>query len=190
MSQARPIRLSADNTQITFAVRWMGVLTVRGGFRQMSGELRIPDGDLESSGIELDVRAASVHTGIALRDRHLRGPDFLDSEKFPVIGFTSKRVERVNGAITISGQLLLRGAEREVIARCPLGYAHGEGLGSTIALASEIHVPRIPHHVGTAEGIKKLNPLLYAIADDVTVSVRILAPANRLLPALLPALGR
>jgi polyisoprenoid-binding protein YceI len=190
VAPARPIRLSAENTRITFAVRWMGLLTVRGAFRQMSGELRIPNGDIESSSVSLDVRAASVHTGIALRDRHLRGRDFLDCEAHPVIAFESQRVERVNGAITIAGRLVLRGVEREIVARSPLCYAEGEGLGSTISLDSEIRVPRLPHGVGTADGIKRLNPLLHAIGDVVTVSIRVLAPAHRLLPALLPALGR
>jgi polyisoprenoid-binding protein YceI len=190
MSSACAVTLDARNTSVEFAVRWWGALTVRGRFDRLSGELIIPNGDISTASLRLDVEADSVHTGIGLRDHHLRGPQFLDAERYPRISFTSTRIERVNGAISVAGHLSLRGAERVVVAECPIGYAEGEGIGSTVSLWTEFNVPRLPHGVGSAEGLHKLNPLLRAISDEVHVSIRLLVPASRLLPALLPALGR
>ncbi|MFN8581026.1 MAG: YceI family protein [Gemmatimonadaceae bacterium] len=190
MSSACAIVLDSHNTSVRFAVRWWGALTVRGRFDDLSGELIIPNGDITSASLRVDIDAESVHTGIGLRDRHLRGPQFLDSDRYPRISFSSTRVERVDGAITVTGHLSLRGAQRVIVARCPLGYAEGEGIGSTVSLETAIGVPRQPHGVGSATGLQRLNPLLAAIGAQVQVSVKVLVPASRLLPALLPALGR
>jgi polyisoprenoid-binding protein YceI len=190
MSGACTLTLDARNTEVTFAVSWWRLLTVRGRFEELRGELRIPNGDLESSSIVVDVDAGSIRTGLPLRDRHLRGPQFLDAGHFPRIAFQSRKVERLNGTLTITGEMTLRGVLREIVAQCPLGWAQGEGLGSTVALETSLDIPRLPHGVGAASGIHRLNPLLHAIGPAVHVHVRMLVPATRLLPALLPALGR
>lgn len=190
MNGAYAVRLDSRNTSVAFAVRWWGALTVRGTFESLDGELVIPNGDLSTATLRVAVDAESVQTGIGLRDHHLRGPQFLDVKHYRHITFGSTRVERIDGAITVAGQLSLRGTERLVVARCPLGYVDGEGIGSTVAMESAFDVPRIPHGVGSAHGLHKLNPLLHAIGDRVHVTIRVLVPANRLLPALLPALGR
>ena len=190
MSGACVVTLNPQNTAVAFAVPWWGVITVRGRFEQVAGELIIPNGDLSVASLRLDVEAGSIRTGIGLRDRHLRGPDFLDARRFPIIRFRSLRMERVNGAIEVAGHLTLRGTEREIAARVPLGIPEGSGADSTVALATYIQVPRLPHQIGLAQGIHRLNPLLHAIGSQVGVSIRLLVPAARLLPALLPALGR
>ncbi|MEP7347752.1 MAG: YceI family protein [Gemmatimonadaceae bacterium] len=190
MSAACAVTLNAQNTTVEFSVTWWGVTTVRGQFEHVAGELIVPNGNISSASMRLDVDAASIRTGIRLRDRHLRGPQFLDAVRHPSIQFSSTSVERVNGAIEVSGLLTLRGAQREVVARCPLGYTNGQGMDATVCMATSIEVPRLPHGIGLAKGIHKLNPLLHAIGSQVTVSVKLLVPAARLLPALLPALGR
>jgi hypothetical protein len=132
-----------------------------------------------------------VHTGIGLRDHHLQGPRFLDAKQHPAITFRSQRVSRADGSLSISGTLALRGVERSIIVRCPLGYAeNGRESGQIVSLASEFRVPRMDHAVGGAEGIHRFNPLMRAIGAEVLVRVELLIPASRLLPALLPALGR
>jgi polyisoprenoid-binding protein YceI len=191
MQAKTDIRLDADNTRVTFSVRWLGVLRVSGRFEDVAGVLRIPNGDVEGACIALDVDAASVHTGISLRDHHLQGPRFLDAKRHPAITFRSQRVSRSDGSLAVAGTLTLRGTERPIIARCPLGYAeNGRESGNIVSLASEFPIPRSEHGVGAAVGIHRFNPLMRAIGAEVEVRVELLIPANRLLPALLPALGR
>jgi polyisoprenoid-binding protein YceI len=190
MSDHHAIRLSPANTRVTFAVRWLGVLTVRGRFTEVEGTLSIPDGCVESAEIAIDVLAGSLRTGIALRDRHLRGSRFLDAARFPRIAFRSIRVERPNGILVVTGRLTLRGLERTVYATVPLDYADGAGMQSLVRMCTHIHVPRIPHRIGIATGLRRLSPLLLAIGPTVDVRAEVLVPATQLLPALLPALGR
>jgi polyisoprenoid-binding protein YceI len=185
------IRLDADNTRVTFSVRWLGLLRVSGRFDAVTGSLRIPNGDIEGACVAIDVEAASVRTGIGLRDHHLSGPRFLDAVRYPTISFRSQRVSRSEGSLAVAGTLALRGRDRHVIARCPLGYAeNGRESGQLVSLATELRVPRLDHHVGSVDGINRFNPLMRAIGSDVIVRVELLIPASRLLPALLPALGR
>ena len=191
ISDNHSIQLDAGNLSVTFAVRWLGALTVRGRFTKATGTVRIPDGCLEQAVVAIDVDAASLETGISLRNRHLRGPQFLDTARHPKITFRSTKVHRPNGVLIVSGTLSLCGLERQVRARCPIDHAEGVGAGaSQVRVSGRFTVPRRPHGIGVARGIDRLNPLLYAIGRDVVIRADVLVPASELLPALLPALGR
>jgi polyisoprenoid-binding protein YceI len=193
MPDDRAIRLTGANTHVSFAVRWLGALTVRGRFAGVEGTLRIPDGCIEAASISVDVECASIRTGIGLRDHHLSGASFLDAERYPLISFRSARIERPDGVLIVMGRLVLRGVERDVSLRCPLEYAGAAGEGgmrSLVRVHSAFQVPREPYGIGAADGLRRFNPLMRAIGDRVTVRVELLVPATQLLPALLPALGR
>jgi polyisoprenoid-binding protein YceI len=76
--------LVPDRSVITFKIKNMwGLLTVKGRFSDVSG-----DGQLTAKGAvfgRLNIRVASLRTGIRLRDQHLRSADFFDAERFPEI---------------------------------------------------------------------------------------------------------
>jgi polyisoprenoid-binding protein YceI len=186
----RDITLDAGNTSVTFAVRWLGALTVRGRFAGIAGALRIPDGCVERATLSLDVQAPSVRTGLSLRDRHLRGPEFLDAARFPTIAFRSTSVERPDGVLIVRGVLTLRGQEREISATCPADLPGAGGGHPLVRLRGSFRVPRRAHQIGVAHGLEKLNPLLYAIGDEVSLTADVLVPATALFPAAVPALGR
>ena len=73
--------LVPDRSAITFKVKNMwGLLNVKGRFTEFSG-----DGQLTGKGAvfgRVDIRAASLNTGIGRRDKHLRSADFFDVERF------------------------------------------------------------------------------------------------------------
>jgi len=52
---------------------------------------------------------------------------------------------------------------------------------------AEFSVLRHPHAIGTAFGIRRLNPLLWAIGGDVNVSLEVLVPATMLAEEHVPA---
>jgi polyisoprenoid-binding protein YceI len=99
-------RWNADRTRTTieFEVRHLwGPHTVRGSFRSFDGAYIVgPDG----TQIELTIDAASIDTGVARRDEHLRSPDFLFVALHPVVRFTSTRITGLgNGNVRVSGEL-------------------------------------------------------------------------------------
>jgi polyisoprenoid-binding protein YceI len=101
---------------INFSVRHMVVSKVRGRFAKFSGTLDLDDGDLTRSTIEVAIDAASIDTGTPQRDGHLRSPDFLDAERFPVLRFKSARIEKAGGdRYRVVGNLTIRDVAREVV---------------------------------------------------------------------------
>jgi polyisoprenoid-binding protein YceI len=100
---------------VNFSVRHMVVSKVRGRFAKFSGKLELNEQDPTRSSVDVRIDAASIETGVAERDAHLRSPDFLDVENFPELTFTSKRVERVaDDRYRVVGDLTIRGTTREV----------------------------------------------------------------------------
>ncbi|MER5972627.1 YceI family protein [Streptomyces sp. NPDC002055] len=101
------------HSTIGFTVRHAMVTNVRGAFGDYEGTLRLDGGDPARSGASLDVRIASVDTGIADRDGHLRGGDFFDAERFPLMTFRSTAAERTGGdSYRITGDLTIKDVTR------------------------------------------------------------------------------
>ncbi|MFE1773926.1 YceI family protein [Streptomyces sp. NPDC059008] len=97
------------HSSIGFTVRHAMVTNVRGAFGEYEGALRLDGADPARSTASLDVKIASIDTGIADRDGHLRSADFFDAETFPLMTFRSTAAERVAGdRYRITGDLTLR----------------------------------------------------------------------------------
>ena len=184
------LALDERNTEVGFAISWWRMLTVRGRFDAVEGCLHLQNGDLESASLDVSVHASSVRTQLALRDHHLQGPRFLDAGTHPVIRFQSDAIHRVDGAIVVFGDLTIRGIAQRIAARCPVEWVDAEGMIGTVALESHFEVPLAAFGLGAVTLLQRWNPLYMSIGDSAHAHIRILVPATRLLPALLPALGR
>ncbi|MEO7965751.1 MAG: YceI family protein [Gemmatimonadaceae bacterium] len=183
------MELDTRNTRVTFECS-LGPLTVRGIFRELSGQLLLPNADIERASVSIDVLAASIDTGLPMRDRHLRGVSFLDSQHTPFVSYRSERVARNNGTLLVEGILSLRGVEREVSTTLPVAWAEQQGVAGTLSLTTALTITRADYAVGVPRGIDILNPIFLAVGPVVVVQIEVVVPATRLLPALLPALGR
>ncbi len=80
------------HSRFGFAVKHMGVATVRGHFEEVDGTLVIGE-DLASAKVTGTAKTASVQTGVEGRDDHLRSADFFDAENHPELTFESTRIE-------------------------------------------------------------------------------------------------
>ncbi len=107
--------IDGAHSGINFSIRHMVVSKVRGRFGKFSGEVALADGDLARSSVDVTIDAASIDTGTAQRDTHLRSADFLDVERFPELRYRSKRIERVSDdRYLVVGDLTIRDVTREV----------------------------------------------------------------------------
>ncbi|MEA2179375.1 MAG: hypothetical protein QOG77_2672, partial [Solirubrobacteraceae bacterium] len=87
----------------------------RGQFREFEGRLDAAEDDPANSYIEGAVKVASIETGNADRDAHLRSPEFFDAERHPEIRFSSTRIEHVEGGTyRVTGDLTMKGVTKEV----------------------------------------------------------------------------
>lgn len=100
---------------VELAVKHMVFTTVKGRFPNVSGTIVLDEADLAASSVSADIEAASIHTGEASRDGHLRSADFLDVENFPTISFRSTAVvPRGISRFVVVGDLTIHGVSREV----------------------------------------------------------------------------
>lgn len=103
------------HSAISFTVRHMVFAKVRGRFASWSGDLKLDTNDLSQSQVSVEIEAASIDTGVADRDTHLRSADFFDVERFPKLSFRSTRIESLGGnRYRIHGELTIRDVTREV----------------------------------------------------------------------------
>ncbi|WP_411143635.1 YceI family protein [Streptomyces sp. x-80] len=101
------------HSSIGFTVRHAMVTNVRGAFGEHQGTLHLDGTDPARSTAALDITIASVDTGIADRDAHLRGADFFDAETFPLMTFRSTAAEQVAGdRYRITGDLTIKDVTR------------------------------------------------------------------------------
>jgi polyisoprenoid-binding protein YceI len=107
--------IDSTHSTVGFSIRHMVFSKVRGRFQKYTGAIQLDD-DMSKSWVEVTIDAASIDTGTAQRDAHLRSPDFFDVEKFPELRFRSTRVEDIGGRrLRVIGDLTIRDVTREVV---------------------------------------------------------------------------
>ena len=111
-------QIDATHTAVEFAVKHMMFTTVRGRFKDVKGTIEVDEQNPDASVVNVEIAAASLDTGVADRDAHLRSADFLDVENHPTITFRSRRVEgaakKEGDKFRVVGDLTIRGTTMEV----------------------------------------------------------------------------
>ena len=116
-------QLDPTHSSVEFSVKHMMMTTVRGRFKKIEATLTGDRDHPEAAGVEARLDAASIDTGTADRDAHLRGSDFFDAERFPQIVFRSRRIEgdppkKEGDRFQLVGELTMRDATMEVTLDC------------------------------------------------------------------------
>ncbi|MEX2627047.1 MAG: YceI family protein [Ilumatobacteraceae bacterium] len=101
------------HTTIGFVARHMMVSKVRGTFGEFSADVTIGDDPLQST-VSAEVQMASIDTGNADRDGHLRTNDFFDIENHPTMTLRSTGIEAKGDGDVMHADLTVRGVTRSV----------------------------------------------------------------------------
>jgi polyisoprenoid-binding protein YceI len=106
--------VDSAHTTIGVAARHLMFTKVRGSFKNFTGTILIGAQPGDSS-VDVTIDAASIDTGVADRDGHMRSPDFLDVANHPTIEFRSTKVREVGQEhFEVDGSLTIRGVSRPV----------------------------------------------------------------------------
>jgi polyisoprenoid-binding protein YceI len=97
------------NAKVNFSVKGpFG--TVHGKFSGLKTTIQFNEKDLPGSSISASVEAKTVSTGIGLRNRDLRSKEeWLNADKYPLIAFHSKKIEKAANGYKALGDLTLKG---------------------------------------------------------------------------------
>jgi polyisoprenoid-binding protein YceI len=112
-AEALRFRVQPEASEITFRAT-SRLMNAEGHFSRFSGDVMVDPNAPATAKIVLTIDAASLDTGIEMRDRHLRSADFFDVERYPTIAFQSVRVESGGRRATVVGRLTLRGVTRDL----------------------------------------------------------------------------
>lgn len=113
---AATYKIDPAHSSVTFTVAHMGISKVHGRFDKFSGTLDYTPGETKTWKTEAEIETAGINTGVEDRDKHLRGPDFFNAEKFPIMTFKSVKVSGVKGLKgKVHGELTLMGVTKPVV---------------------------------------------------------------------------
>jgi len=126
--------IDVTHSTVAFVARHLVGSKVRGRFSDFSGVITIAD-PVEESSVEAVVNAASVDTGVAQRDEHLRTSDFLELETYPTLTLKSTALTPAGGNRWIlRSDLTIHGVTRPVEFDLEfLGSGPGMAPGSEVA---------------------------------------------------------
>jgi polyisoprenoid-binding protein YceI len=158
LAQVQTWNIDPAHTSTQFAVRHMGISTVRGAFTKVSGTVGYDPADPTKMSIDATIDASSVDTRFEMRDKDLRSPNFFDVAKYPTITFKSKSVESAgSGKLKITGDLTIHGVTKPVALdvegpsetmKDPHGYLHMGASASTTISRKDFDVSGLPGMVG------------------------------------------
>jgi len=104
------------HSNIQFGVRHLMISTVKGRFPKFTATAVADEKEPTRAIVEASIDTASIDTGEAKRDEHLRSPDFFDVAKYPTISFKSTKVEAAGDRrFKLYGDLTMHGVTKPVV---------------------------------------------------------------------------
>jgi polyisoprenoid-binding protein YceI len=132
------------HTQVEFAAKHFGMMTVRGRFNDVQTSGSVDPQHPESSSIEVTIDVASLNTHNAQRDNDLRSSYFLELDKYPTITFKSTKIEPAGqDKYTMTGDLTIKGKTKPVTLNVlRYGELNDPQMGHRVAFSAEGEINR------------------------------------------------
>lgn len=101
------------HSKVGFEIPHLVISTVEGKFNTFSGTVDLAE-KFEKSKVTMVAEIASIDTGVAKRDDHLKSPDFFDAKKNPQMKFVSTAVAGSPADFKLTGNLTIKGITKKV----------------------------------------------------------------------------
>jgi polyisoprenoid-binding protein YceI len=160
-------QLDPYHTQVEFAAKHLGMMTVRGHFADVTTTADIDPDHLETMRVEVTIQAASLKTHNETRDKDVRSENFLDTDNFPAITFTSTRVDATGeDHYTVTGDLTIKGNTQSVALQMTrLGEFNDPMMGHRIGYRGQAKISRKDFGL-------TFNPVLdgrFVVSDEINI---------------------
>ncbi len=132
------------HTQVEFAARHFGMMTVRGNFTEVNATGNIYPDNPAASSVEVTINTASIQTHNAARDNDLRSSNLLEADKYPTIHFKSTKIEPAGqDHYTMTGDLTIKGVTKPVtLSVTRYGEINDPMMGHRISYSAEGEINR------------------------------------------------
>ncbi len=107
--------VDASHSRLGFTIKHMGISDFNGNFGKFETKITTSKADFSDAVVELSADVNTINTGNEMRDGHLKGEDFFETEKFPTLTFKSTSFKLIEGKnYKIEGDLSLHGVTKKV----------------------------------------------------------------------------
>ncbi len=132
------------HTQVEFAAKHLGMMTVRGHFADITATGFIDPVHPHASAVDITIQTASIRTHHPQRDNDLRSSNFLEVDKYPTITYKSTKIEPAGqDRFTMTGDLTIKGNTRPVtLAVVKYGEFNDPMMGHRIGYSAEGQINR------------------------------------------------
>jgi polyisoprenoid-binding protein YceI len=115
------------NLDPNYNIRFSGN-KVEGTITGLTGKIIFEPSEIKKAMMEVEVDAASVKTGNSMKDNHAKGEDWLDTEKYPKIKFTSSAFTSLKEGYEVTGNLEMHGTVKTVVIPFQFSQTNGKGV--------------------------------------------------------------
>ena len=99
---------------VTFQITHLDLTSVHGRFNDFAGTLSLDPSDPSKSSVKMTIKTASIDTNNALRDAHLKNPDYFNATQYPTIEFVSTSLAPIDGGYAVKGNMTLHGETKPI----------------------------------------------------------------------------
>jgi polyisoprenoid-binding protein YceI len=115
MVKSQTWNIDAAHTNINFNIDYMMVSELEGSFKKYDAKVTSIKPDFSDAKINFNVDVNSINTDNDMRDKHLKGDDFFNAEKFPMLKFTSTSMKKISDKkYVLEGDLTIRDITKHV----------------------------------------------------------------------------
>ncbi len=148
-------------SSIKFFIKNAG-FTTEGTFEKFGATLSFDPTNPSAAKLNASAEVASLNTGIGLRDKHLKDPDYFDAATYPRITFTGERFERNGNQWQVVGRLQIKSVTQTVTLLLTITE-----IGDRKEFKTQFTVNRLTYTVGKSH---------WTLSNDVRVEVMLVCP--------------
>ena len=172
--------IDPSHSSVTFSIRHL-MSKVRGEMKVKEGWIETQADDLSKARVEVVLDAATINTGIEMRDNHLRSADgHFDVANYPTVSFKSKRVEGKDpSTFKVIGDLTIHGKTKEVVLNASFSGRGKDAYGKErVGFSAETKVNRHDFDLTWNQTVETGGLVL---GDDVKIEIDVEAVAAQAL---------
>lgn len=108
--------IDPSHSEIAFKIKHLMITNIRGVFREFDASIYTTGEDFMTSEVDFFMNPASVDTGDAKRDEHIKGPEFFDAKKHKQISFVGDTIEKGGNEknYVLYGNLTIKGISKQI----------------------------------------------------------------------------